>query len=133
VYDPLGPHAISLEEIEEIVAEEKLEIGPGDILIVRCGLSKYLRQATPEDKSPFDNPYTHAGVDPTPEFIEWLWNHNIAAVAGDAIAFEAIPASDGTGESLENPFKEKAAHRLHSSTAAPDVHPWMGNAPGRAV
>ncbi|KAL6231971.1 hypothetical protein BDW75DRAFT_247548 [Aspergillus navahoensis] len=100
VYDPLGPHAISLEEIKEIIEEEKLDIRPGDIFIVRCGLSKYLRQATPEDKSPFDDPYTHVGVDPTPEFIEWLWDHNIAAVAGDALSFEALPASDGTAQRL---------------------------------
>lgn len=95
-YDPLGPHAISLKEIEEIIAEEGLEIRQGDILIVRCGLSKYIKRSSPEDKTPFDNAYTHVGVDPTPEFLEWLWDNNIAAVAGDALAFEAIPASDGT-------------------------------------
>ncbi|KAE8331426.1 hypothetical protein BDV39DRAFT_189829 [Aspergillus sergii] len=100
VYNPLGPHAISLEEIEEIVAEEDLEIRPGDVLLVRCGLSKYIRESLPDDITPFDAAYTQVGVDPSPEFLEWLWNHNIAAVAGDALAFEAIPATDGTHQRL---------------------------------
>ncbi|KAJ0416434.1 hypothetical protein BJY00DRAFT_316814 [Aspergillus carlsbadensis] len=99
-YDPLGSHAISLREISEILAEQRVKVRPGDILIVRSGLSKYIRGASPEDRSPFDSAYTHVGVDPTPELLEWLWNHNIAAVAGDALAFEAIPASDGTYQRL---------------------------------
>jgi kynurenine formamidase len=94
-YDPLGPHAISLREIQDIITEEHLDVRQGDILIVRCGLSKYVRQASPEDRSPFHSS-VHVGVDPTPELLEWLWNENVAAVAGDAVSFEAVPASDGS-------------------------------------
>ena len=96
-YDPLGPHAITLQEIQDIVKEENLEIRQGDVLIVRCGLSKFLRQARPEDKSLFDSK-VHVGVDPSPEVLEWPWDQNLAAVAGDAVAFEAVPASDGSGK-----------------------------------
>jgi hypothetical protein len=99
-YDPLGPHAISLREIQDIITEEHLDIRQGDVLIVRCGLSKYVRQAGPEDRSPFDS-NVHVGVDPHPELLEWLWNQNVAAVAGDAVSFEAVPASDGSCKHIQ--------------------------------
>jgi hypothetical protein len=94
-YDPLGPYAISLEQIKEMIAEEKLDLRQGDVLIIRSGLSKYIRASKPEDKGPFDR-QTHIGVDPTPKLLEWIWDQNLAAVAGDAIAFEAVPATDGS-------------------------------------
>lgn len=101
-YDPLGPYAISLAQIKEILIEEKVEIRQGDILILRCGLSKYLRSYTPNDPGPFDA-YVHVGVDPTPELLEWLWDSNIGAVGGDVTAFEALPASDGSSKFCLSP------------------------------
>ena len=35
--------------------------------------------------------HEHVGVAGNEETVEWLWNHHFAAVAGDAIAFEAWP------------------------------------------
>lgn len=40
------------------------------------------------------------GVDPTPELLAWLWDTGFAAVGSDAVAVEAIPASDGSCEFL---------------------------------
>lgn len=40
------------------------------------------------------------GVDPTPELLAWLWDTGFAAVGSDAVAVEAIPASDGSCESF---------------------------------
>jgi hypothetical protein len=39
-----------------------------------------------------------AGVHGTEETARWLWNHRFAAVAGDSMAFEALPPlkPDGT-------------------------------------
>lgn len=94
-YDPLSNYQISLGQLKEIIADEGLALRQGDVLIVRSGVSKWIRTSKPEDKGPFDMK-THIGVDPTPELLEWLWNQNIAAVAGDTIAFESVPASDGS-------------------------------------
>ncbi|EXJ80708.1 hypothetical protein A1O3_06992 [Capronia epimyces CBS 606.96] len=97
-YNPLGPYRITLDQIQEILQEEKVETRQGDILVVRCGLSKYIRASTPEDPTPFTagGNQTHVGIDPTPELIEWLWDSNFAAVAGDSLACEAVPAFDGS-------------------------------------
>ncbi|KAK4938718.1 hypothetical protein LTR10_020901 [Elasticomyces elasticus] len=95
-YNPLGPYAIKLHQIKDIIKEEKLEIRQGDILFVRCGLSKYLRACKPDDRSPFDGPQVHVGVDPEPEFLEWIWDSNLAAIGGDSLSCEAVPAYDGS-------------------------------------
>lgn len=78
-----------------MIKEEDLEIRQGDILIIRSGLSKWIRESTPESVGPWETGQ-YIGVDPTPEFLEWVWDHNFGAVAGDAIAFESIPASDNS-------------------------------------
>ena len=94
-YDPLSNYAISLSQLKAMIDEEGLTLRQGDVLIVRSGLSKWIRSSSPEDRGPFDSK-VHMGVDPTPELLEWIWDQNLAAVAGDVIAFEAIPASDNS-------------------------------------
>lgn len=97
-YDPMTNYAISLDQLKDMVKEEKLELRPGDILLVRCGISRWIRSASPDEEGPLGG-FTHIGVDPTPELFEWLWDHNLAAVGGDAMAFEACPAPDGSSKS----------------------------------
>ncbi|KAG9666821.1 hypothetical protein KCU99_g10212, partial [Aureobasidium melanogenum] len=94
-YDPLGPYAIKLHQIKDILADQGTEIRDGDILLVRAGISKYLHTCKPEDKSPPQS-QTHVGIDPEPELLEWIWNSHFAAVGGDSLACEAVPAYDGT-------------------------------------
>lgn len=98
-YDPLGPYAIKLHQIKDILAEQGTEIRDGDILLVRAGISKYLHTCKPEDKSPPQS-QTHVGIDPEPELLEWIWNSHFAAVGGDSLACEAVPAYDGTCKSI---------------------------------
>lgn len=91
--DPLSNYGISLTQIKEMIKEEGLAIRQGDILIVRSGLSKWIHESTPESVGPWEG-NQYIGVDPTPEFLEWAWDQNLGAVAGDATSFESIPASD---------------------------------------
>lgn len=42
---------------------------------------EYASQSTPQ----------HAGVEPSLELLEWLWDSGISAVAGDAISWEVFP------------------------------------------
>jgi hypothetical protein len=97
-YDPLGPYAIKLHQIKDVLADQGTEIRDGDILLVRAGISKYLHTCKPEDKSPPQS-QTHVGIDPEPELLEWIWNSHFAAVGGDSLACEAVPAYDGTCKS----------------------------------
>jgi kynurenine formamidase len=97
-YDPLSNYGISLAQIKEMIEEEKLTIQQGDILLVRSGLSKWIHESTPESVGPWEG-NMYIGVDPTPEILDWIWNQNLGAVAGDAVAFESIPASDNSCKS----------------------------------
>jgi hypothetical protein len=81
-YDPLSGYPITLTQIKETIEEERLTIRQGAILIIRSSSSKLIRASTPEFKGFFDK-NEHIGVDP-----------NLAAVGGDAVAFEMVPATD---------------------------------------
>jgi kynurenine formamidase len=95
VYDPCTSHPIHLAQLKEMIEEENLEVRPGDILIVRTGMSKWNLESEEGDVGPYvEN--THIGVNPTPELLEWIWDNNFAAVGSDAIAFEVIPAPKAT-------------------------------------
>lgn len=97
-YETLSNHAITLPVILEIIAEQNLEVRPGDVLLVRCGLGNWIRASTPDMLGASFDRGGFIGVDSSEEVLEWLWDSGFAAVAGDAIAWEAIPAPDGSGE-----------------------------------
>lgn len=81
-----------------MVREEGLELRQGDILVIRTGLSKWIRASSPADAGPFDES-RYIGIDSSdPEVLEWVWDCGFAAVASDACAVEAIPGVDGSCE-----------------------------------
>ncbi|PNS14712.1 hypothetical protein CAC42_1734 [Sphaceloma murrayae] len=94
-YNPMSPFAITLAHVKAMIAEQAVEIRQGDILLVRMGVSKYLRTTSKQDQIASQLVGT-GGLDATPDLIEWLWDSNFAAVGSDSMAVEAIPASDGS-------------------------------------
>ncbi|KAI1162566.1 putative cyclase-domain-containing protein [Nemania serpens] len=110
VVHPLDGHRITVEEIEAIAKDQGVEFRPGDVLVIRTGLTEYLEAPTPEVFAKLYNRKT-AGMDGNMKSVKWLWNKHFAAVAGDAWAFEALP-----------PVKEDG-----SDAALVDLvlHPWL--------
>ncbi|TVY42452.1 hypothetical protein LSUB1_G001739 [Lachnellula subtilissima] len=104
-YSVTTRHEISVEDLETAAREQGVEFKPADILIVRSGWVKWYEQADAQVrvKGARDG-HEHVGVAGNEETVEWLWNHHFAAVAGDAIAFEAWPP--------------KAPYRLHDHLLA---------------
>lgn len=98
---PLDGHRITVEEIEAIARDQGVEFRPGDVLIIRTGLTEYLEAPTPEVFAKLQN-MKIAGMDGTMKSVKWLWNKHFAAVAGDAWAFEALPPvkEDGSAAGL---------------------------------
>ncbi|KAF1809940.1 hypothetical protein P152DRAFT_421986 [Eremomyces bilateralis CBS 781.70] len=91
-YDPMSRHCIKLDDMKQIAKEQNIEFRQGDILIVRSGWIKWYEEATDEARTAkVSNGHEYVGVEGCPETIEWLWNNHFAAVAGDAIGFEAWP------------------------------------------
>ncbi|CAL5874334.1 uncharacterized protein PFLUO_LOCUS8630 [Penicillium psychrofluorescens] len=84
---------ITLENLKQAAADYKLDFRKGDIFFVRSGftaaynkLSAQEREDLPKRPSP-----DFSGVEATEEMLRWLWEHQFAAVAGDAPSFERSP------------------------------------------
>ncbi|HEY8544620.1 MAG TPA: cyclase family protein [Acidimicrobiales bacterium] len=64
-----------------------LTVEPGDILLVRTGQMHWLREG---DK----DRYGHPAPGLSTQSVEWLRDHDVAAVATDTLAFEVFPGED---------------------------------------
>lgn len=90
-YSPFDSHRFSVEDIETIAKKQGVEFKFGDVIIVRSGFTKALTGASGEEQQKMLSTHRACGVDGTVETAKWFWNKHFSAVAGDAIAFEAIP------------------------------------------
>jgi len=103
-YDCFDSHAISVQDLEAIAKHQGTTFKFGDVLIVRSGYTEDLGAASGDQQDKLLGTGKAIGIEGTVEAAKWFWNHHFAAVAGDAIAFEAMPPrhQDGTyGTSAE--------------------------------
>jgi len=79
-------HAISLSDLKACAAWEKVEIKPGDILLVRSGFWVGYHGLSRDEKKAFGEmkPETWVGVETNRDMAAWLWDSGIVAGAGDA-------------------------------------------------
>jgi len=107
-YSATTRHEITIADVEAIAKEQGVKFKPADILIIRSGWIKWYNGASEEErlKGARDG-HEFVGLAGNKESVEWLWNHHFAAVAGDAIAFEAWPA--------------KAPYRMYLSHLSPPL------------
>ncbi|KAF2226142.1 hypothetical protein BDZ85DRAFT_279791 [Elsinoe ampelina] len=83
-------HSIPMSEIEEAARFQNTTFKQGDIFIVRTG---YLAcSASQEDrKSNIQDEHRFIGIESSEATVRWLYSKHFAAVAGDAMGFEAWP------------------------------------------
>lgn len=72
---------------DDLDAAVRVPVEPGDILLVRTGQMHWLREG---DKDRFGHPAPGLST----QSVEWLHDHDIAAVATDTLAFEVFPGED---------------------------------------
>jgi hypothetical protein len=95
--NPNAGRSITLSEVLEILAFQKTNILPGDILIFRTGwLAWYINTDKIERHTELcvrNAPGKHSFIGLAQErgLVSWLWDNQIAAVAGDQVAFECTP------------------------------------------
>lgn len=100
-YDPFSDHRITVADIETIAKSQGVEFRQGDIIIVRSGFTEALGTMSAEEQDKALGTHRTCGVEGTDESAKWFWNKHFAAVAGDALAFEAIPPIiDGKEETV---------------------------------
>jgi kynurenine formamidase len=80
-------HPITGDDLDKAVALGGLTVEPGDVLLVRTGQMHWLRQG---EKDRFREPTPGLST----QSVEWLRDHDVAAVATDTLVFECWPCED---------------------------------------
>jgi kynurenine formamidase len=93
-----GGYAVTGDDLESATAGRGAPVEPGDALLVRTGHMHFLRAG---DKARFGNPSPGLST----RSVEWLHDHDVAAVATDTLVFEVWP--------LEDPAVLLPVHLLH--------------------
>ncbi|KAF1808195.1 hypothetical protein P152DRAFT_469121 [Eremomyces bilateralis CBS 781.70] len=92
-YSPFESHAIPISTIQSIAESQGTTFHPGDILLVRSGLTEAMEGLDADQQTAaMTNPTNGGcvGVEGTVEAAKWFWNQHFAAVAGDMTAFEVV-------------------------------------------
>jgi len=79
-----GAHAIGAEDLEAARELARVDIEPGDVVLIRTGQIQVLHGG---DKNAFGHPSPGPGIDAVP----WFRDHDVAAVATDNLTFEVFP------------------------------------------
>ena len=80
-------YAITGDDLEAATAGRGVAVEPGDALLVRTGHMHFLRAG---DRERFGHPSPGLST----RSVEWLHDHDVAAVATDTLVFEVWPCED---------------------------------------
>lgn len=101
-WHPETRYEITTQDVEEALSNQNTTTRPGDVLLVRTGWVGWYQARTNEERRALAGTMTNAalptaGLTQGDSFARWLWNNQIAAVAADNPALEAIPVPKGAG------------------------------------
>jgi kynurenine formamidase len=93
VPSPFSTHRIPLSDLKAVAKEQGVQFVPGDILIIRSGWTEEYMKLDDEGKIQLAKREDRSfiGVEDSCEMIEWHWDMQFSAVAGDTNAYEAWP------------------------------------------
>lgn len=90
--------------LERVAQAQQVRVQAGDIVLLRTGwlawyggLDEAGREALRGTLHPGEDGMACPGLDATQETAAWLWDHQIAAMAADNVALEALPVDVKTG------------------------------------
>lgn len=91
--NPLRKDTYTLDELQAALAEQKTEMRPGSILLVRTGWMESYESASGDEKqalAPMEK-LSSIGLEASRRMVEWLWNNQVAAIGTDCPAVESFP------------------------------------------
>lgn len=90
--------------LEKVAHAQKVQLEPGDILMLRTGwlewyksLDERGREALRDTLGVGEAPHACPGLAASQETAAWLWDRQIAAIAADNVAVEALPVDPAVG------------------------------------
>jgi len=91
----LEAHAITAEELRDMVEETGVETREGDLLLLRTGFTQaYEKLGAEERKRMAAEPPTFLGVESSKQVLQWIWEAGFVAVAGYACLNALSPFTD---------------------------------------
>lgn len=81
---------IPVEDLDATLEWQGSSIRPGDIIMIRTGWLRHVRQASAR----LDGVLRSPGLRQSEDTAAWLWDHQVAVAASDNIALEAWPPTD---------------------------------------
>lgn len=90
-------------ELDRIAAHFRVEIRPGDLVLIRTGFAEQWLAMSAEDRAAVKPRRDLApgegstGIDQSDEMLAWLWENRIAMLAADNGAVEAWPINPASG------------------------------------
>lgn len=86
--DHFAPHAIILQNVKDIAAEQGVEFRTGDVLFLRTGYAAAYKALSQEERVRVASVREWCGLAQSRDTTEWLWKRQFAAVASDSPGFE---------------------------------------------
>ncbi|TLS20825.1 uncharacterized protein PpBr36_10689 [Pyricularia pennisetigena] len=101
-YHPFDAYRITVKDLEEVAAAQGVEFRPGDVLLVRTGVTEVWEAPSQDDFAKVMRG-TISGLHGAEETVRWLWDRRFAAVACDNNGVEALPPvkEDGSVTAME--------------------------------
>lgn len=97
----MTPHPVTFNQLLEALKYQGLsldDISPGDVILIRFGYIKEYEKLKDDKRAQLDELYKrqkpeNIGIEPSKEFLKFLWDKKISAVAGDTRSFEVWPCT----------------------------------------
>ncbi len=94
-FDPGARIELTVGDLDATLQRQGVELAGGDVLLLRTGWVEWyerqpeaVRQALGADGG---EAFESAGLEPSEAIAEWLWDHEVAAIAADNPSVEATP------------------------------------------
>lgn len=95
-WHPTGQDVASADDLAACLADQKVTLRPGDILLVRTGwVREFLSAADQAARDAMFRPLNYSGLSGEEDMWRFIWDHRLAAVAGDNVALELFPLRKG--------------------------------------
>jgi len=86
--------AITVDDVDAVLASEGVQLQDGDILLLRFGWISWYENTDASTRSRLAQPpyyFPNPGLAQDERMAEWIWDHRLAAVAGDNPGLEVYP------------------------------------------
>ena len=93
---PLETVSIPVSALDQVAASQGTTLQAGDILFVRVGWTREYQKQSPDERAALASKESPPamGLESSEETLRWIWDKELAAIAGDHPSMEAWPCQN---------------------------------------